>query len=132
VSSAKQLRVLAIVATDRTYEPAMLDGERVWVGKCIHCNSKLTIADDGTPISRATIEHIWPRTHGGENDIENIALACAGCNRSKSHHDRQHKANEKLGEIVEELRRRRADRWRDPAEVGLAERVAKILPVRNT
>jgi 5-methylcytosine-specific restriction endonuclease McrA len=127
VSSAKQLRVLAIVATDRTYEPALLDGKRVWVGKCIHCNTKLTIADDGTPISRATIEHIWPRTHGGENDIENIALACSACNRSKSRHDRQHKADEKLTEIVEELRRRRTERWRDPAEVGLADRVAKIL-----
>ena len=125
--SIKQLRVLAIVATDRTYEPAVLDGKRVWVGKCIHCNTKLTIGDDGTPISRATIEHIWPRNHGGENAIENIALACAGCNRSKSRHDRQHKADPKLGEIVDELRRRRTDRWRDPAEVGLAERLAKVL-----
>ena len=66
--SVKQLRVLAIVATDSTYEPAVLDGKRVWVGKCIHCNRKLTIADDGTPLSRATIEHIWPRNHGGAND----------------------------------------------------------------
>jgi hypothetical protein len=36
----KQLRVLAIVATDRTFEPRDLDGERVWVGKCIHCGRK--------------------------------------------------------------------------------------------
>lgn len=123
----KQLRVLAIVATDSTYQPAMLDGARVWVGKCIHCNRKLTIADDGTPISRATIEHIWPRTHGGANDLANIALACAGCNRSKSRHDRQHIRDERLAEIVEELRRRRTERWRDPEEVGLAARVARVL-----
>lgn len=123
----KQLRVLAIVATDSTYEPAALDGVRVWVGKCIHCNHKLTIADDGTPISRATIEHIWPRTHGGANDLRNIALACSGCNRSKSRHDRQHERDERLGQIVEELRRRRAERWREPDEVGLATRIARVL-----
>jgi 5-methylcytosine-specific restriction endonuclease McrA len=125
--SIKQLRVLAIVATDRTYEAALLDGERVWVGKCIHCGTKLTIADDGTPISRATIEHIWPRNHGGENELQNIALACAGCNRSKSRHDRQHRADPRLAEVVEELRRKRTERWRNPAEVGLADRLARIL-----
>ncbi|HEU4610485.1 MAG TPA: HNH endonuclease [Kofleriaceae bacterium] len=124
----KQLRVLAIVATDRTFEPHDLDGERVWVGKCIHCGRKLTIADDGTPISAATIEHIWPRHHGGENAIENLALACAGCNREKGvRHDRRHRANTRLGEIVEELRRRRTERWRDPEEVGLAQRIARVL-----
>jgi 5-methylcytosine-specific restriction endonuclease McrA len=123
----KQLRVLAIVATDKTYLPAMLDGERVWVGKCIHCNRKLTIGDDGTPISRATIEHIWPRTHGGANELRNIALACSGCNREKSRHDRQHVRDERLAEIVEELRRRRTERWRDPEEVDLATRIARVL-----
>ena len=97
--SVKQLRVLAIVATDSTYEPAVLDGKRVWVGKCIHCNRKLTIADDGTPLSRATIEHIWPRNHGGANDLRNIALACSACNRSKSRHDRQHRLDVKLADL---------------------------------
>jgi 5-methylcytosine-specific restriction endonuclease McrA len=125
--SVKQLRVLAIVATDRTYEPALRDGQRVWVGKCIHCNTKLTIADDGTPISRATIEHIWPRNHGGTNAIENLALACSGCNRSKSHHDRQHVRDERFLAIVEELRRRRTERWRDPDEVGLSVRIAPVM-----
>lgn len=123
----KQQRVLAIVATDSTYQPAMLDGERVWVGKCIHCNRKLTIADTGTPISRATIEHIWPRTHGGSHELRNIALACSACNRSKSFHDRRHVRDERLAEIVEELRRRRAERWRDPEEVGLGSRIARVL-----
>ena len=126
--SIKQLRILAIVATDRTFEPHMLDGSRVWVGKCIHCGRKLTIGDDGTPSSNATIEHIWPRTHGGENDIENLALACAGCNREKGvRHDRRHKGDERLGEIVDELRRRRIERWRDPEEVGLASRLVRVL-----
>ena len=129
--SLKALRVLAIVATDSTYEPRELDGKRVWVGKCIHCNRKLTIGDDGTPISHATIEHIWPRNHGGANDLRNIALACAGCNREKSRHDRQHEKDIRLGEVVDELRRRRTERWRDPDAVGLAGRIARVLASTN-
>lgn len=115
--SAKDLRVLAVVATDNTYERTVLDGQRVWVGKCIHCNKKLVIADDGTPLGNATIEHIWPRTRGGGNDLPNIALACAGCNREKGkRHDRKAATQSRLPEIVEELRRRRASRWREPVE----------------
>ena len=124
---ARHLLLLAAAVTDRTFERVAVDGATAWMGKCIHCNRKLTIADDGTPISRATIEHIWPRTHGGANDLRNIALACSACNRSKSFHDRKHVRDERLAEIVEELRRRRTERWRDPDEVGLAARVARVL-----
>ena len=81
--SVKHLRFLAVAATDRTFERATRGGDAVWVGKCIHCNRKLIIADTGAPISRATLEHIWPRNHGGGNAIENLAIACAGCNREK-------------------------------------------------
>lgn len=124
--SAKDLRVLAVVATDNTYERTVLDGQRVWVGRCIHCTKKLVIADDGTPLGNATIEHIWPRTRGGGNDLENIALACAGCNREKGErHDRKAATQSRLTEIVEELRRRRAARWRDPVE-ELRARVGKL------
>ena len=90
--------MLAAAVTDATFEKTTLDGKTVWVGKCIHCNRKLTIADDGTPLSRATIEHIWPRNHGGANDLRNIALACSACNRSKSRHDRQHRLDVKLAD----------------------------------
>lgn len=124
--SAKDLRVLAIVATDSTFEKTQLDGQRVWVGKCIHCSKKLVIADNGIPLGNATIEHIWPRTRGGGNDLGNIALACAVCNREKGkRHDRKAAAESRLSEIVEELRRRRTARWREPVE-ELRARVAKL------
>jgi 5-methylcytosine-specific restriction endonuclease McrA len=120
--------MLAVVATDRTFERHVLGDRPVWVGKCIHCGRKLTVADDGAPISQATLEHIWPRTHGGDNALRNLALACAGCNREKGgRHDNRHRADERLGEIVAELRRRREERWRDPADVGLADRIARVL-----
>ena len=124
--SAKDLRVLAIVATDNTFEKQVLDGQRVWVGKCIHCNKKLVIADSGVPLGNATIEHIWPRTRGGGNDLENIALACAGCNREKGkRHDRKAATESRLDAIVEELRRRRTARWREPVD-ELRVRVEKL------
>jgi len=112
--SAKRRRILAIVATDRTFEPSRHGTSAVWVGSCIHCKSPLTVAADGRPISQATIEHIWPQRHGGGNDLDNLALACGSCNRGKSRHDRAHRTDPRLNEIVAELRRRRAERWRDP------------------
>lgn len=38
---------------------------------------------NGDPISRATLEHIIPRTHGGTDALENLGLACARCNQGK-------------------------------------------------
>ena len=113
--TGKQRRVLAIVATDRTFEPSRHGTTPVWVGACIHCRSPLTIDVDGTPISAATIEHIWPQRHGGGNDLDNLALACGKCNRGKGvRHDVRPKGDPRLREIVDELRRRRQERWREP------------------
>ena len=126
--SVKHLRFLAVAATDRTFERALLGDRTVWVGKCIHCGRKHTISDEGVPITQATLEHIWPRNHGGGNDLANLAIACGGCNREKGgRHDSRTRDDARLGEIVAELRRRRAERWRDPAEVGMAERIASVL-----
>ena len=74
--TGKQRRVLAIIATDRTFEPSRHGTEPVWVGACIHCRSPLTVDVRGVPVSSATIEHIWPQRHGGGNDLDNVALAC--------------------------------------------------------
>lgn len=112
-SSRQRARILAIVATDRTFErvPAR-DGE-VWVGKCLHCNAHLTVALDGTPISRATIEHIVPRARGGGEALENLALACARCNHEKGvRHD--HRGGPRALEIEQRLLAKRGQRWRDP------------------
>lgn len=113
--TGKQRRVLAIVATDRTFEPSRHGTAAVWVGACIHCKSPLTIADDGTPISAATIEHLWPQRHGGDNALANLALACGACNRGKGkRHDTRSKRDPQLLAIVEALRGRRRERWREP------------------
>lgn len=126
--SHKHLRFLGVAATDRTFERRLLGDRVVWVGKCIHCGAKQTIDDDGAPVTRATLEHIWPRTHGGGNELANLAIACARCNREKgARHDRKARSDPRLAEIVAELRRRRLERWRDPAEVGLADRVRRLL-----
>lgn len=111
---AKQRRVLAIVATDATFESSRHGTKAVWVGACIHCRSPLTIGADGRPVSEATIEHIWPQRHGGDQSLRNLALACGACNRGKSRHDQRPKNDPRLAEIVTELRRRRTERWRDP------------------
>ena len=42
------------------------------------------VALDGEPISRATIEHISPRTAGGTDALENLGLACAAATRART------------------------------------------------
>lgn len=122
----RHLRLLAAAVTDKTFARAVLDGRPVWVGKCIHCNRKLVIADDGRPLGEATLEHVWPQTQGGTNDVANLAVACARCNREKgTRHD--HKGGPRLDEIVARLRDRRTERWRNPADVGMAARLAPVL-----
>ena len=118
--------MLAAAVTDSTFERMTLDDRPVWVGKCIHCNSKLVIADDGRPLGEASLEHVWPQTRGGTNDVDNLAIACARCNREKSPHDSG--KGDGLDAMVAMLRARRAERWRDPADVGMTARLARVLP----
>ena len=122
----RHLQLLAAVVSDRTFERMRLDERLVWVGKCIHCNSKLVVADDGRSLGEATLEHIIPKTRGGTNELLNLAVACARCNREKGkRHD--HKRGERLDDIVATLRARRAKRWRDPEVVGMAVRLARLF-----
>ena len=123
---ARHLHLLAAAVTDRTFERTRLDDRIVWVGKCIHCNSKLVVADDGRSLGEATLEHIIPQAQGGTNDVSNIAVACARCNREKgTRHD--HKRGGRLDEIVASLQARRTERWRDPDTVSMALRLAPVL-----
>ncbi|MDQ3368261.1 MAG: HNH endonuclease [Myxococcota bacterium] len=125
--SRRHLLLLAAAVTDATFERSTLDGRAVWVGKCIHCSSKLVIADDGRPLGEATLKHVWPKTQGGTSDVTNLAVACARCNREKGkRHDR--KGGERLDHVVAVLRARRAERWRDPASVGMQRRLAPVMP----
>lgn len=122
----RQLLLLAAAVTDSTFERTVLDGQAVWVGKCIHCGAKLVVRDDGWALGKASLEHVWPSTQGGTEDIENLAVACAGCNREKGvRHDRR--GGQRLEEVVAVLRERRAVRWRDPREVGMQARLRKAF-----
>ena len=68
-------------------------------------------------ISRATIEHIFPQTHGGTDAIENLALACSRCNHGKGRRlDQRPLSDPKLQEVIARLRSRRQARWRESAE----------------
>lgn len=111
--------VLAIVRTDRTFERAISRGREVWTGKCIHCQRHLDVGLDGRPVSKATIEHIRPRCHGGTDELMNVALACRGCNNEKGvRHDARKKDDPKLEQIIARLSERRRARWRDDPEAA--------------
>lgn len=109
----KRETILAIVATDATFvRAAYRDGE-AWIGKCLHCGAHLVVGLDGEPISRATIEHILPQTHGGTNELANLGLACARCNSQKGvRHDIRRRDDPKLVALVEALLAKRRERWR--------------------
>lgn len=115
MSSARRRRtVLAIVATDATFERQLVRGEAAWVGKCIHCQARLVIELDGETHGAATIEHIEPRHHGGTDDVENLALACSRCNTLKGKRlDHRRREDPTLAEVIATLRARRRARWRD-------------------
>lgn len=116
LARGKRQRILAIIATDRTFERTEWRGVAVWTGKCLHCNAHLIVGLDGEPQSRATIEHIVPRTHGGGDDLPNLGLACARCNMQKGvRHDSRAKGDARAQEVVARLLERRRERWREPS-----------------
>jgi 5-methylcytosine-specific restriction endonuclease McrA len=109
--------LLWIAATDATFDRIALRGQPALCGKCIHCGSRHTILLDGTPVSDATIEHIVPRNHGGTDDLENLAIACARCNGEKGiRHDARPRLDEKLQALIAQLQGRRRERLREPPE----------------
>jgi len=107
---------LSVVATDRTFQRVTHRGQTLWVGKCLHCNSKLSVGLEGTLLGDASIEHIVPRAHGGTDAPENLALACAGCNHEKGRrHDNRDRNDARRIEVENRLQKKRAQRWREPA-----------------
>ena len=115
MSRAKRRRILDIIATDATFARVEHRGREVWQGKCLHCGAHLVVGVDGEPVSRATIEHIVPRVHGGTDALENLGLACARCNAGKGvRHDRNYLRDPRARELVERLLQRRRERWREP------------------
>lgn len=55
-------------------------------GQCCHCQRKMTKPAKklGTPGPRdPTFDHIVPRSKGGTDATDNVALACHECNHAK-------------------------------------------------
>jgi 5-methylcytosine-specific restriction endonuclease McrA len=104
-------RVLAVVAVDNTFHQSLVQGVLHWVGKCIHCNAKVLVTLLGA--TGATLEHIEPKTHGGSDEAENLALACARCNSGKGMRlDHRKRSDPTLNRVIETLRARRLERLR--------------------
>jgi 5-methylcytosine-specific restriction endonuclease McrA len=54
-----------------------------------------------------------PRNHGGDNTLENLALACARCNYDKGkRHDHRARGTPRLEHVIRQLQRKRKNRWR--------------------
>lgn len=111
--------VLSIVATDVTFELQRAGTSRndliaFWCGKCIHCNTKLYVTQQGS--TDATVEHINPLCNGGESiDPRNLALACKGCNNEKGvRHDQHVGKGGRADEVITALQGKRLSRWREP------------------
>ena len=116
-SRRKQRQLLAVAATDRTFERKLLDGQPVLEGKCVHCQRKLTLLEDGSPLNGATLEHIVPKNHGGTDAPENLAIACARCNSEKGlRHDHKRPDDPRLRAVIARLQARRRERFREPDE----------------
>lgn len=49
-------------------------------GYCEYC-----LSNEAYSNSTFEVEHIVPVSKKGENDLENFAFACSGCNKNKSH-----------------------------------------------
>jgi 5-methylcytosine-specific restriction endonuclease McrA len=112
-SSARNELILEIVKSDSSFEVhTFRDGAQTWVGKCIHCNSRMTVSLTGD--TRFTVEHINPRIAGGGNNLKNLALACGGCNAEKGvRHDNNVGKSYRSDEVIEKLKQKRLSRWRD-------------------
>jgi 5-methylcytosine-specific restriction endonuclease McrA len=109
-SVKKRHLVLQIVATDNTFRPV----EGGWVGRCIHCNTRLEVSDQGDMLGRTSLEHIIPQGHGGTDALENVALACRGCNNQKGYRqDNKGPGHAGYDKVVQLLQERRQQRWRD-------------------
>ena len=47
--------------------------------RCEYCQ----LRQEDSPLAALHVEHIVPKTHGGTDDLENLALACIDCNLHK-------------------------------------------------
>lgn len=107
-------QILAIVRTDRTFGLALWRAEEVWLGRCLMCNAGVMASQRGTLLEGATLEHILPRHHGGDDSPGNLAIACRRCNNSKGVRiDSLRRDDPRRREVTLALLERRRQRWRE-------------------
>ena len=113
MSNGHRIRlILSVVETDTSFRKEGVRGEVMWVGRCLFCQAKLVVPLDGDADRQVTVEHIIPRFHGGTDDPENLALACAQCNGEKGRrHDNRDRNDLRRIEITRALQERRKERW---------------------
>jgi len=73
--------------------------------RCEYCLSPASYATQ-----RLSVEHVLPRAKGGQNAVENLALACQGCNNHKYNHT---EAADPVSGLTVPLYNPRRDRWTD-------------------
>lgn len=105
--------LLRAAESDNTFQLLDVRGSACWVGRCIHCQSRVVVPlSDAEPAS-ATLEHIVPKNHGGTDDAANLALACARCNQGKGKRlDRRRADDPTLTRVIALLQERRRERQR--------------------
>ncbi|HEX6800554.1 MAG TPA: HNH endonuclease [Ktedonobacterales bacterium] len=105
-------RMAEIARTDSTF--ALHDGH--WVGRCLICGGPLRF--EVRTGEGANIEHIMPRTLGGDNDLRNLGITHPRCNAEKGRNwdsgKRTRQQPERYAAIVGRLRDERMRRWRGP------------------
>ena len=74
-------------------------------GCCEYCRSQARFA-----IQPFSVEHIIPRSRGGETALDNLALACQGCN---NHKYTKTKARDPVTGDIVPLYHPRRQQWRD-------------------
>lgn len=50
---------------------------------CVYCGVLVHNHTHGDLKTKATIDHVVPRSRGGIDDLSNLTLACFSCNSSK-------------------------------------------------
>jgi len=76
--------------------------------RCEYC-----LAPEIVQTSVFEVEHVFPRSRGGSNEMENLALACRACNRNKQ--DRTEYVDNLTGHDAANFNPRQ-DRWSEHFE----------------
>ena len=105
--------LLRAAESDRTFERVTVRGREYWVGRCIHCQSKVSVPLAHDEPASGTLEHIVARNHGGTDAIENLSVACARCNQGKGKRlDKRRRDDPTLTRVIAALQERRRERLR--------------------